>query len=281
MDYHSHRFHDHSLMLFHQDKLVGLVPGNSVGNKWFSHQGLSYGGLFSNKNSQLFINEMIGCLIEYFREHSFVELSIKPMPDIYYPSGFSKALSFALFFHGFQLVSKEPSTTLSLNNLNKYYKGRSSSIRRAMRDERLKINRDYCFGDFIELENARLLEKYNTLAVHNMQELTFLANSFPSNIHLYTVKTSSILLAGAVIFIVGEVMHLQYFSTNELGRKLAAGDLLIDYCIHKARRLGLSSFDFGISTEKKGSIVNAGLIKYKESFGGVTSVIDSYIFRYS
>ena len=85
------------------------------------------------------------------------------MPDIYYPSGFSKALSFALFFHGFQLVSKEPSTTLSLNNLNKYYKGRSSSIRRAMRDERLKINRDYCFGDFIELENARLLEKYNTL----------------------------------------------------------------------------------------------------------------------
>ena len=31
MDYHSHRFHDHSLMLFHQDKLVGLVPGNSVG----------------------------------------------------------------------------------------------------------------------------------------------------------------------------------------------------------------------------------------------------------
>ena len=59
-----------------------------------------------------------------------------------------------------------------------------------------------------------------------------------------------------VIFIVGEVMHLQYFSTNELGRKLAAGDLLIDYCIHKARRLGLSLFDFGISTEEKGSIVN-------------------------
>ena len=103
------------------------------------------------------------------------------------------------------------------------------------------------------------------LPVHNVQELTFLANSFPSNIHLYTVKTSSILL-GSCYFIVGEVMHLQYFSTNELGRKLAAGDLLIDYCIHKARRLGLSSFDFGISTEKKGSIVNAGLIKYKESF---------------
>ena len=281
MDYHSHRFQDHSLMLFHEERLVGIVPGNSVGKKWFSHQGLSYGGLVANKQSQLFINEIIRCLIQYFRTHSFHELTIKPMPDIYYSCGYSKALSFALHYHGFQVTSKEASTTLFLDNSNKSRKGRRSSIKRAQRDDRLIVKRDYCFNDFLDLENSRLREKYNTKAVHNGYEMTYLANQFPSNIHLYIVELCSNLLAGAVVFIVGKVMHLQYFSTNQLGRELAAGDLLIDYCIAEAKRLGLSIFDFGISTEKNGTIINSGLLKYKESFGGVTSVNDTYVFRFS
>jgi hypothetical protein len=35
-------------------------------------------------------------------------------------------------------------------------------------------------------------------------------------------------------------------------------------------------FDFGISTEKHGRYLNVGLVEYKESWGGRTTVYDTY-----
>lgn len=41
MDYHSDRFHDHSLMIFHNNKLYALLPANEDGDVFYSHQGLT------------------------------------------------------------------------------------------------------------------------------------------------------------------------------------------------------------------------------------------------
>src|SRR5580693_941144 len=46
MEYHSHRFVDYSLMVFHGKKLMGLLPGNlNADGDVISHGGLTYGGL--------------------------------------------------------------------------------------------------------------------------------------------------------------------------------------------------------------------------------------------
>jgi hypothetical protein len=50
MEYHKDRFEDYSLLCFHKDKLVGILPANIVGNKVYSHQGLTYGGLVLNES---------------------------------------------------------------------------------------------------------------------------------------------------------------------------------------------------------------------------------------
>ena len=45
MDYHADRFQDCSLMIFCNRKLTALFLGNLSGNCFYSHQGLTYGGM--------------------------------------------------------------------------------------------------------------------------------------------------------------------------------------------------------------------------------------------
>ena len=51
MDYHSDRFHDHSLMIFRNGKLYALLPANEAGDTFFSHQGLTYAGLLTTEHA--------------------------------------------------------------------------------------------------------------------------------------------------------------------------------------------------------------------------------------
>jgi hypothetical protein len=53
MDYHSDRFHDHSLMVFHNNKLYALLPANEDGDIFYSHQGLTYAGLLTTGHASL------------------------------------------------------------------------------------------------------------------------------------------------------------------------------------------------------------------------------------
>ena len=51
MDYHSDRFHDHSLMIFRNGKLYALLPANEDGDIFYSHQGLTYAGLLTTEHA--------------------------------------------------------------------------------------------------------------------------------------------------------------------------------------------------------------------------------------
>ena len=72
------------------------------------------------------------------------------------------------------------------------------------------------------------------------------------------------------------LMHLQYFAMNEVGERLSATDALIHHLLQVCAVQGFKIFDFGISTEQNGKYLNEGLNKYKESFGGVTTLYEFY-----
>ena len=44
MDYHSQRFTDCSLVAYQDNKIVGVMPANRVGDTLYSHQGLPFAG---------------------------------------------------------------------------------------------------------------------------------------------------------------------------------------------------------------------------------------------
>jgi lipid II:glycine glycyltransferase (peptidoglycan interpeptide bridge formation enzyme) len=49
---------------------------------------------------------------------------------------------------------------------------------------------------------------------------------------------------------------------------MSALDAVIEHCIEQAMRDAKRWFDFGISTESQGLVLNEGLYRFKSEFGG-------------
>ena len=156
-------------------------------------------------------------------------------------------------------------------------KGRKAQIARAKKSNIL-IEESQDFDEFIKLENEVLKKYHNTSAVHNADELTLLKSRFLNEIQLWCAKQDGKMIAATLLFVSHQVVHTQYLAANEKARELGALDLLIKYLIDKFQDNKLF-FDFGISTENNGQYLNNGLISQKESFGGRTSVYQTYILK--
>ena len=57
MEYHSDRFGDHSLLFYHKDTLIAILPANIDETTLHSHQGLTYGGVVMS--SKVTTSEML------------------------------------------------------------------------------------------------------------------------------------------------------------------------------------------------------------------------------
>jgi hypothetical protein len=83
------------------------------------------------------------------------------------------------------------------------------------------------------------------------------------------------MLAGVVMFETATVAHAQYSAMSDDGRKTGALDGLFSYLIDHYRPR-TRWFDFGISSEQEGQVLNQGLAGQKEEFGGSAVVYDAY-----
>ena len=63
------------------------------------------------------------------------------------------------------------------------------------------------------------------------------------------------------------VAHTQYIASFYSAHKHGALDFLIESVILKYQEDGFRYFNFGISNEQKGFILNENLYRYKRSFG--------------
>ena len=155
-----------------------------------------------------------------------------------------------------------------LKNPLKMPKGRKAQVSRAKR-EGVVIEKSDDFETFIDLENAVLAELHNTKAVHTAAELKLLQSRFPDNIQLWVAKYDNEIIAGSLLFIYDDVVHTQYLAANDKAREIGALDLLIKTVMDNFS-ISHTYFDFGISSENNGMLLNEGLISQKEGFGGRT-----------
>ena len=102
-----------------------------------------------------------------------------------------------------------------------------------------------------------------------------LAERFPENISLWAAYDGQEMLAGIVIYETPLVAHCQYIANSENGRNVGALDLVVDYLINDIYT-EKTFFDFGISNEKEGRYLNAGLVGQKQEFGGRAIAYDFY-----
>lgn len=276
MEYHSSRFQDSSLLFYNDDKLMALLPLSIKDNVLYSHGGLTFGGFITDEAMKT--SKMLQCfdaLKQYMADNFIVSLIYKAIPHIYHSLPAEEDL-YALFINKANILKIEPSCTITFDNTLKLPKGRKAQISRAKR-EGVTVEECKDFDAFIKLENEILQKKYATAAVHTGSELSVLHSKFPQNIKLFVAKHQHEIIAGSVVFEYRNVVHTQYLASNELAHEIGGLDLVISTLLEKYKGTK-KYFDFGISTENDGKLLNEGLMHQKESFGGRTLIHQTFEF---
>ena len=274
MDYHADRFTDHSLMVYRRDKLYALLPGNIAGDTFYSHQGLTYGGfIMSDKTAAADVVQLFRLLNDQFRREGIRKVIYKPTPWIYHRQPSEEDLYAVVEVCG-ATVSRGLSSTISRDHQNKWYRIRECGARHA-KQLGLTVEETEDYKPFWQVLSNNLRERYGLNPVHTVEEIEMLHRRMPDHIRLMVVKEGDETIGGTVLYVSDRVVHSQYIAASPKGKQVHALDLLFDVVIRKA----LAShpyFDFGISTEKRGTYLNEHLIYQKEGFGGRGVCYDWY-----
>ena len=274
MDYHADRFHDYSLMVYRRGKLYALLPGNVDGDTFYSHQGLTYGGLIMNsKTTAADVVNIFKLLTDNFLSQGLKKVVYKPVPWIYHEQPSEEDL-YAISQVCDVRITRSLSTTISPHRPNSWYRIRKSGAQKAQQAG-VVVEETEDYQPFWQILSANLQERYGLKPVHTLDEIAMLHERFPEQIRLFVAKESGETVAGSVLYITNRVVHSQYIAANHRGRELHALDGLFEQLISRAldhRRF----FDFGISTENQGTYLNKQLIFQKEGFGGRGICYDWY-----
>lgn len=275
MDYHADRFDDNSFMFYHKGKLKAVLPANVAGDTFYSHQGLTYGGLLLDKKAT--VEDVLECfdsLNSWLRKNGISKVVYKALPWIYqqYPS--QEDLYALTWKCKAQLISRDISSSIVIDNKLKFAESRKSGIRKAL-SLNIEVGESNDVDGFWHVLEDNLGNRYNAKPVHTASEMKLLMSRFPNSIKLYVAKMNGEIVGGTLIYVTPQVVHTQYISASVEGKKHGALDLLFDYIINKVYA-NCRYFDFGKSTEQGGAYLNEPLIFQKEGFGGRGVCYDWY-----
>lgn len=276
MDYHSDRFTDYSLMIYHGDRLAALLPANiKPHGTLISHEGLTYGGLVVRRSARLC--DVLTCFracLQYLHERHIPRLLYKRIPSFYNTIP-DDEVPYALHLLEARLYRRDCAIVVPLGNRLPLQKRRRRQITKAMR-RNVHVVQNKDFRPFWEqVLVPRLVERYGVRPVHTAEEITLLASRFPQQIKQFNVYCGSEILAGTIIYETPSVAHAQYIAAVDEGQRTGALDFLFAWLIddfYKGKRF----MDFGISNEDEGQTLNHGLLDWKEGFGGRTYCHDFY-----
>ncbi|WP_330927274.1 hypothetical protein [Candidatus Sororendozoicomonas aggregata] len=273
MDYHQQRFDDHSLMVFQKNTLVAVLPANQVDDEIHSHQGLSYGGLITDRRMKAApMLALFESIVSYFQQQGIKTLYYKAMPTIYHQLPADEDL-YALYRMKAQLYRRDLSCVITPE---REVAGSSNFKRNCKKAIKAQVQVRYSENlDVYHRMLTEVLKCHDTVPVHSVEELVRLKTNFPDNIQLIGAFDGETLLAGSLLFKTKTVVHTQYLASSEQGRTCGALDQvifsLIATCAEENRCLS-----FGVSTENNGHRLNEGLMRQKEGFGGRSLVHDFY-----
>ena len=277
MEYHSDRFRDCSFLFFEGNKLLALLPANINEDTYtlYSHQGLTYGGLLLSREIMACqVLQLFDELLAYLHENLQVEkLIYKQIPHIYhnYPS---EEDLYALFRHKAVLQQRLLSSVIDKKDVIPFSRIRKRHIRKAQ-EAGMTVCGSTDFTAFWKILNNRLSSKYHVNSVHTQKEIEYLYSLFPEQIQLFEVRIGEVVVGGCVIFIMNDLIHIQYSSATEEGMELGALDLLfyhVTYEVCPEKRY----IDIGNSNEQGGWVLNENLIFRKETCGARAIVFDTY-----
>jgi hypothetical protein len=278
--YHGNRFQDISLVV-EDDKgrIVGIFPAALDPGRTdtvTSHPGLTYGGLVQNGALQgAAMLDAMRAISSKYREMGLKFLRYKVVPYIYHVVPSSDDL-YALFRLGAVRYRCDLSSAIDLECRGKPSKLRLRDLGKARKSGvHVTFGARYLEPFWVVLEdNLRI--KHNTRPVHTLEEIEILQSRFPEQIQCIVGTINNRVVAGVVLFHSPRVAHVQYSASTAAGNSTGAPTMVIDYAMDKSTDLGARYFDFGVSNEQEGKILNEGLHRFKTSFGAGGIVHEFY-----
>ena len=273
MDYHKDKFIDHSLLIYKNNKIIGLFPANEKNNEIFSHGGLTFGSLIQTFDSKAVeVLEVFNLIKIYYQNLGFNKITYKAIPSIFHKYPSDEDL-YALFRMDAQITRRDISSLIFLEEKIKFSESKKQAVTKCVKLN-VQFQENESFDEYWKLL-TEVLSKFDTKPVHSIEEITKLKKNFPDKIRLFEARNENELLAGIVIYDYDQVVHTQYMANSQQGRKIGA----LDYINHKLITevfFQKQYYSFGISTENQGRDLNSGLIQQKEMMGGRGIAIDFY-----
>jgi len=277
MDYHADRFADNSYMVYRRDKLYALLPGNVADGIFYSHQGLTYGGLImSEKTVAADVVQIFKLLNGLLKADGLKKVIYKPIPWIYHRQPSEEDLYAIVEVCG-AVMSRGLSSAISRQQQNKWYRIRECGAKQA-KQAGVIVEESEDYALFWQILSDNLNERYGLNPVHTLEEIELLHRRFPDHIRLIVARVGEEVLGGTVLYVSNSVVHTQYIAASPKGKQLHVLDLLFEVVIRNALTTH-AYFDFGISTEKHGTYLNENLIYQKEGFGGRGICYDWYEWK--
>jgi hypothetical protein len=278
LSYHCDRFRDASCIVSGTKGWLGLLPAAAhpeQANCVVSHPGVSYGGLLHDGNlsgdDQL---AALAAIADYYRQLGHERLRYKVMPHIYQVAPAQDDL-YGLFRLGASRYRCDLSSCIDLAARRPAADRRRRGLRKAEKAGLTVSEGTSNLPHFWPLLVDNLAQRHGVRPVHTLAEITDLANRFPEQIKLNCAQSGSEIVAGVLLFCTRRVHHAQYSAANAAGQEAAALDLVFEHCIEAATQ-EVRYFDFGISTEEEGGVLNSGLYRFKTEFGGGGVVSEFY-----
>ena len=279
LSYHGDRFQDASLMIELDGRLVGVFPAavsEADPSVIVSHPGITFGGLLHC--GKLGGERMIAAFTEaasHYRQKGFKNLVYKAVPYFYHWSPSQDDL-YALFRLGARRIRCDLSCTIDLAARQKVSQRRRRSLKKARKAGVAVVEGPEYLTQLWPVLEHNLRAKHQAAPTHTVDEINLLACRFPDQITCAVVEIDGKAEAGVVIFKSRNVHHAQYITSSATANKVCALDAVFEHCISSAASAGARWFDFGISNENQGKVLNDGLYQFKSEFGGAGAVHEFY-----
>lgn len=273
-EYHRERFPDNSYLFRRDGDLIALLPASRNGSEISSHGGLTFGGvLMDTRMTTPLMLEVFDVMLARLRQDGFKRLVYKATPP-YYNAIPSDEDLYALTRHGARLFRRDVGSVLRLGQHPEFQERRRRAVKKAEKAGVI-VRESHDFVSFWAILEENLKARHGVAPVHTLKEILLLHQHFPGNIQLFAAFANDRLLGGTVVFVNPLVVHAQYIAASSAGREVGALDLVFSELITRIF-VAKTWFSFGISTESGGSVLNQGLIEYKEGFGARAYVHDFY-----
>ena len=269
--YHGDRFRDLSCVVEDdRNQIIGVFPAALDPDDSLtavSHPGLTYGGMVHKGGLRgIPMLDALQGICSLYRQMSIRRLLYKPVPYIYHAVPSADDL-YALFRLGAMRYRCDLSAAIDLDSRQKPSTLRRRDLAKARKAGLSITSGPEWLEPFWSMLTANLLTKHGTRPVHTLEEITYLQERFPEQVRCVAATLGKRVLAGVVLFETPRVVHVQYSASTTEGNSVGASTAVMNHAMGDGIRPGARFFDFGVSNEQEGWMLNEGLYRFKASFG--------------